>query len=152
MTDAHTPDRDDSSESAGPDMILSGDELVIDTELVEVGRVRLVKRVQVETVTRTIELRREILEIQRFEPVVPGQDAGTPAPNEDTIEAMQTGPMASGSLEEGIVEIVLMQEEAVITTRTIPKERVRIRKHVSSRARTIDADLRVERADLEPGV
>jgi hypothetical protein len=45
------PQPSDVEETRTPEIILSSEELVIDTQLVESGRARLVKRVQVETVT-----------------------------------------------------------------------------------------------------
>ena len=54
-----------------------------------------------------------------------------------------------GTPSAGTVEIVLMQEEALITTQLVPRERVRLTKQVVTEARVVDADLRVERVDLE---
>ena len=42
-----------------------------------------------------------------------------------------------------------MQEEAVITSQMVPRERVRLSKQVITEERTVDADLQVERVDLE---
>jgi stress response protein YsnF len=62
---------------------------------------------------------------------------------------IETGLLAPGSMQNGTVEIVLMQEEALITTEMVPRERVRLTKQVTTENRTIDADLTIERADLE---
>lgn len=146
-SDGHSPD----AERRDSRMTLSEEELVIDTELVETGRARLVKRVEVETVTRTIELRREVLEIERLDPT-PDTQAGATALEAGAAGSwgvLETGPLAPGSLQEGTVEILLMQEEALITTQMVPRERVRLTKHVVAEGQPIDANLRAERVDLE---
>jgi stress response protein YsnF len=152
MTDARTGDTDPNADEAGPSMTLAEEELVINTVLVETGRVRLRKRVQVETVTRTFELRREVLEIEHLDrlpgaerdPSEEGGEAGAAVP-----AVLQDGPLAPGSLREATVEILLMQEEAVVTTQLVPRERVRLTKRVVTEDHTVDADLASERADLE---
>jgi stress response protein YsnF len=131
-------------------MTLSEEELVINTELVESGRARLIKRVEVETVTRTIELRREVLEIERLDPTPQhGATAPPDAGAAGSSDVLETGPLATGSLQEGSLEIVLMQEEALITTQMVPRERVRLTKHVVAEGQPIEVDLRTERVDLE---
>jgi stress response protein YsnF len=140
-------------EPAGPEMILSQDELVVNTELVESGRARLVKRVQVETVTRTIELRREVLEIEYLEPAHNGEAREVDLSPGDgaagVSEVLESGLLAPGSWQEGVREIVLMQEEALITTQLVPRERVRLTKRVVTEDHAIEAELRGERADVE---
>ena len=41
-----------------------------------------------------------------------------------------------------------MQEEAIITTQLVPRERVRLIKQIVTEERTVDADLQVEHVDL----
>ena len=75
--------RSDGDETHAGRMIRSEEELLITTELVETGRARLIKRVETETVTRTIELRREVLYIERIdpEPAAPDPEGrGKPSP------------------------------------------------------------------------
>jgi stress response protein YsnF len=151
MTEPYSSGGDSPDEKRRDGMTLSEEELVINTELVESGRARLIKRVEVETVTRTIELRREVLEIERLDPTPqPGAtappDAGAAGSASGVLE---TGPLAPGSLREGTVEIVLMQEEALVTTQMVPRECVRLTKHVIAEGQPIEANLRTERVDLE---
>ena len=144
--------RSDGDETHAGGMIRSEEELLITTELVETGRARLIKRVETETVTRTIELRREVLYIERIdpEPAAPDPDgSGETVPSSIEARAVQqAGPLAAGSFEAGSVEIVLMQEEAIITTQLVPRERVRLIKQIVTEERTVDADLQVEHVDL----
>ncbi len=132
-------------------LIRSEEELVVTTELVVTGHARLVKRVEVETVTRTIELRREVLEIERLdtpeEAGSPGGPASTSSPG--AVSEVPSGPLVAGSFTEAVVEIVLMQEEALITTEMVPRERIRLSKRVLTEERVVEADLQVERFDLE---
>jgi stress response protein YsnF len=154
VTDPESPNRDLSAEGpAGPGLTLSEEELVINTELMESGRARLIKRVEVETVTRTFELRREVLEVERLDPLPDGQSGGAASPDDGPAgsapDVLQSGPLAPGSLQEGVLEIVLMQEEALITTQLVPRERVRLTKHVVAEDHQVQADLSAERVDLE---
>lgn len=71
-----------------------------------IERVRLVRHIVTEQVTQVVERRREELRVERV-PVVDG----TPA---DAVAA--PGPL----------EMVLHEEEVVITTRVVPRERVRV--------------------------
>jgi stress response protein YsnF len=147
MTGPEPTDGPAAEESRRPGMTLAEEDLVINTELVETGRARLVKRVEVETVTRTFELRREFLEIERLDPARSTEP--DPSPTKGGPVVLESGPMAPGSMQGGSIEIVLMQEEALITTQLVPRERVRLTKQVVAENRTIDADLSSERVDLE---
>jgi stress response protein YsnF len=151
MSEAGTPTPDRELKGSAAGIARSEEELRIATELVETGRARLVKRVESETVTRTIELRREVLQIERLPASAEGD---SPAPGSDEmVEAdlpvIQTGPLAAGSFQHGTVEVVLMQEEALITTQMVPRERVRLTKQIVTEQRTVDADLQAERVELE---
>lgn len=151
MTDARPEDVDPHPDDAIAETTLSEEELVINTELVETGRVRLTKRIHVETVTRTFELRREILEIERLDQTSPERERSDLAAAETETETavLKSGPLAPGSLMEGSIEIVLMQEEALVSKQMVPRERVRLTKDVVTEIHTIDAELSSERADLE---
>jgi stress response protein YsnF len=135
------------AERPEPGLTLSEEELAVTTRLVESGRVRLVKRIEVETVTQTVELRREVLEVERLGP---GQASTEPLEG-SSADLLLDGILASGSLQEGAVEIVLMQEEATISTRLVPRERVRLSKTVVREDRPIEAEILSEHADVEEG-
>jgi stress response protein YsnF len=159
VTDHRSPNSDEQAENqaAPADLVLSEDELVVNKEVVETERTRLVKRVEVETVTRTFELRREVLEIERLESTHgEGDSEASQAEADDDADAVENstfeaGVLAPGSFDEGTVEIVLMQEEALITTRLVPRERVRLAKQVVTETRAVDADLRSEEVELAQG-
>lgn len=102
-------------------------------------RVRLVKHVVTEMVTREVPVRREEIRVER-EPIVPG--TGGP-----------TQPV--GTADEDL-DIVLYEEEVVLGTRIVPRERVRLVRQVVTEQRPISDELRrenieVEGADLPPG-
>jgi uncharacterized protein (TIGR02271 family) len=114
-----------------PEMVLSEEQLLVETERVPVDRVRLRKEIVEEEVTLTVVLRREELVIER-EPV---------GPDEALVE-----PVAG---TETPLEIVLWAEEPVVTTRSVPTERVRLRREVVTEDREITRELKRERAEVD---
>jgi uncharacterized protein (TIGR02271 family) len=128
---------DDADVHDGPvEMVRSEEELVVTKRTVPRERVRFVKRIVTETVTRTVEVRREELHVERLPPdaaAPPGDTSGTPFAEE---------PM----------EIILMEEEVVITTRVVPRERVRLIRETVVGEEKLTAALRSERVELERDV
>ena len=118
-------------EEDAAEVVLSEEQLLVETERVPTDRVRLSKRVVEEDVTLTVTLRREELVIER-EPVA-GDEALVEAEGRDTFEPL---------------EIVLWAEEPVVTTRAVPTERVRVRRDVVSENREVHATLKRERAEV----
>lgn len=155
-----------------PEVIRSEEELVVTRESVEGGRVRLVKHIVTETVTKTVEVRREVLHVERLT----GDDgdrrvddaATTTAEPErshasrlperlrggfDALQRRARPPSAAqspvgASFVEGEMEIVLMEEEVVVTKRIVPRERVRLRRETVVEQRQIEDTLRKEQVDL----
>ena len=73
------------------------------------------------------------------------------------VERVSASEGDSGRVEtlaDGSISIPLLEEELVVTKRTIVRERVVIRKHVESRPERVTAELRRERIELDadPGV
>jgi uncharacterized protein (TIGR02271 family) len=118
-----------SDPQPAPEVIRSEEEVVSDVLVTPYERVRISKRIVSETVTRTFEVRREELHVERF-PLDPGADAGA---GEEPQE----------------LELVLREEEAVVSTRVVPRERVRVRKELVTEQRTVDVELGRERVEVE---
>jgi uncharacterized protein (TIGR02271 family) len=112
---------------------LTEEQLLVDTQRVPAERVRLRKEIVEEEVTVTVVLRHEELVIER-EPIQPGD---TPP---ERVDVPRLGePM----------EIVLWAEEPVVTTRSVPAERVRVVRTLGSQQQDVTAQLRRERASFD---
>lgn len=105
----------------------SEEELALGVRDVEGGRVRIRKRIVTES--RTIQVRREILEVEHLDAAPPGSP-----PSAD--------PDWSG-------EIILREEEVI--TQVVPYERVVVSRQTVSQEVEVSADLRREAIELDPG-
>jgi uncharacterized protein (TIGR02271 family) len=110
----------------------SEEELWIATVRRETQRARLTRYVETETVTKSVEVRHEQVRVE-YEPVLAG----------DELDRSATEPTAH---DEGWV--VLYDEEVVMTTRRVPRERVRLRTHTVTEGREITERLRKERIEV----
>ena len=89
---------------------------------------------------------RKHVDYERFDELVPRQR------QDFDVERVGAGEDDSGEIEtlpDGSVSIPLFEEEVVVTTRTVLKERVIIRKHLVDDPRRVVADLRKERIEIE---
>jgi uncharacterized protein (TIGR02271 family) len=120
-------------EPTGEEVVLTEEQLLVDTERVPAQRVRLRKELVTEEVTVTVVLRHEELVIER-EPIEPG--AALP----EAADAPK--------LDEPL-EIVLWAEEPVVTTRAVPTERVRVLRTLGSQQQDLTTQLRRERASFD---
>lgn len=118
---------------ATAEVTLSEEQLLVETERVPAHRLKLRKEIVEEEVTLTVTLRREELVVER-EPI--GAD-----------EALVEAGEAAQDFQP--LEIVLWAEEPVVTTRSVPSERVRLRRNVVTEEREISAQLRRERAEVD---
>ncbi len=117
-------------------MTRSEERLTVDTERQEVGRARLRKYVVTEEVQVTVPIRREEVRLER-EPVTG-----------DNRRAAESGP----DISEAEYEITLYEERPVVTTETVPVERVRLSKHVVTEEETVGGEVRKERIEADlPG-
>jgi uncharacterized protein (TIGR02271 family) len=96
--------------------VRSEERLRVEALRVPVGRLRVGKRVVTEQRTVTVTVRREEFYLERL-PVEAGTQAGA---------ARFAEANASGSQTGAVLELVLCEEEPVITTRVVPRERVRV--------------------------
>ena len=116
----------------------SEEELRITTHRRETQIAHLTRFVETETVTRTVEVRHEQVRID-YEPISSGEDGGR---------------AATGSGVGGERWMVLYDEEVVVTTRRVPRERVRLRTHAVTEDHDISERLRKEKievSDRDPG-
>lgn len=129
------PDRPSplAPEPTTAEVVRSEEELLVNRRRRPVERVRVTKRIVTETVTRTFEVRREELHVERvaFE--------GDVRPVRD----------ADASADDEAFEIVLSEEQLVVGTRTVPRERVRVRKAVVTEEQAVEEDLRREEVDFQ---
>ena len=111
------------------------EELRVDKVLERAGAVRLRKRVESEREEREVGRRVESAEIDRI--AVDGEDSGR-------VE----------TLPDGSVSVPVFEEELVVTKRLVVRERVIVRKEAAVDVRSVGAEVRRERVDVEadPGV
>ncbi len=114
-------------------MIRSEEELQLSTVWRPRTRVRLRKYVVTETVTTTVEVRREKILLEH-EPVPDGSD----------VSMADELPSA-----DGVIEVVLHEEQLVIEKRVVPTERVRLRKETITEHRVVEDELRKEQLELD---
>ena len=104
--------------------------LEVDTETLEVGRVRLRKYVDTEAVEQAVQVFHDEYDIERI-PISPDEHA-------------------SGDLEEGEQEIILHESRPVLHKEIVPVERVRLVTRRVEEDQTISSEVRRERIEIEP--
>ena len=114
-----------------PVLTRSEEELWIATVRREAQRARLTRYVETETVTQTVEVRHEQVRVE-YQPF-----------SDDEPDPPVAGPAADG---EGWM--VLYDEEVVLTTRRVPRERVRLRTHTVTEEREVSEQLRQEQIEI----
>ncbi|MEV0370883.1 PRC and DUF2382 domain-containing protein [Streptomyces sp. NPDC050636] len=117
------------------EIVLYGEQMQIGTEERESGRAHLRKHVVTEDVHRTVPLSHEEVRVVR---------------TKITDEERATGRTAP-PLGEGVVEVVLHEEQAVISKRTVPVERVRLETERVTEEKEVTAKLRREELELDDG-
>jgi uncharacterized protein (TIGR02271 family) len=135
-------DVDRSTETVGHDtsgpttddaMTRSEEELEVGTRSRETGRARLRKYVVTEEKTVTVPVEREEVRLER-EPITDGNVG-------DALD----GP----DISEDEHEVVLHEEEAVVSKTAVPKERVRLDKETVVDQQEVSDEVRKERIELE---
>lgn len=112
-------------------LTLSEEQLDIGKQQVQAGEVGVRKTVETEHVSESVPLRREEVTIERH-PLT-----GASATNAE---------IGAGESE---IRVPVMREEAVVEKRTVPTEQIIVRKQAVSENRTVEADLRKERVDVD---
>jgi uncharacterized protein (TIGR02271 family) len=103
----------------------------VDMEMIESSRVKLHKYVDVQPVEQAVHVYHEEYDVERIPISADEQTSG-------------------GTLEEGVQEIVLHEQRAVIHKQTVPVERVRLITKRVDEDKTIQGELRRERIEIEP--
>ena len=111
----------------------SEEELRISTVRLERQRARLTKFVEAETETRTIEVLHDQVRIE-YEPI---------------SEPRGANQRAQRSEDGGEGWMVLYDEEVVMTTRRIPRERVRLKTHLITEQVEVREQLRKEHIEIQ---
>ncbi len=128
-----TVGRDTSGPETDEAMTRSEEELAVGTRASEVGRARLRKYVVTENVTTTVPVKKEKVRVER-EPI-----------DESNIGKATDGP----AISEEEHEVVLHEEEPVVETRAVPKERVRLDKETVTEQREVGGEVRKEQIEVE---
>ena len=127
-------------------MTRSEERLVASTEVYETGRARLYKQVVTEDVQITVQVRREVLRLDR-EPIPPG--TGELVHDPDVFGPLETFGAPGGGT---IFEVTLHEERPVVTTEIVPVERVRLVKVVQTEHQVVTGEVRKERIEADlPG-
>ena len=106
------------------------EELAVGKRQVQAGEVGVRKTVETERVREQVPVVREEVEIER-RPIEAGRDVGRVEVGEDEIR------------------VPLMAEEVVAQKRVVPKEQIIIRKRPVTEQRTVEADVRKERIEVD---
>lgn len=126
----------------GAEVVRSEERLQVATRRVPTGRVRVAKRVVTEERQVTVTVRREELVVEHLPAQgTEGYDGGDGLDVTDGLDgsAAHTGPPA--------LELVLSEEEVEVTTRVVPKERVRV--YVDAVTEHVDVSETVAREVVE---
>ncbi|MGK5693810.1 DUF2382 domain-containing protein [Streptomyces sp. URMC 128] len=114
-------------------MTRSEEEMHVGTERREAGRVRLRKYVVTEEEQRTIPVRHEEVRVER-EPIT---------------EENRGDALAGQDISEAEHEVTLHEEEPVVETRAVPKERVRLTTDEVTEEETVTGEVRKEHIEAE---
>lgn len=127
--------RETEHDPGSAEVVRHEEELRVSKERVVRGSVRARKRVETERVTELVPREVEHLEVERV------------GPNPDDSGQVETLP-------DGSLSVPVLEEELVVTRRTVVRERVVLRKRTVTEQTPVEADLRRERVELEadPGV
>ena len=121
-------------EGGAAEVVVSEEELQVDKRRRPRERVLLRKDVVTEHVTITVPVRREVLRVERI-PIEPGEEP----------EAREVVAFTGGEVQE----LVLMEEQAVVDKRIVPRERVRLSKDVMTDEQHITETVRREEVDVD---
>jgi uncharacterized protein (TIGR02271 family) len=111
-------------------LVRQEERMQVGIEMLETGRVRLHKYVDVEPVEQAVHIYHEDFDVERI-----------PVTAEDRF---------SGDLAEGEQEIILHEERAVLRKEIVPVERVRLRRKRVEEDTTVRDEVRRERIEIEP--
>jgi uncharacterized protein (TIGR02271 family) len=126
-----TMPQDTTGEKAREEWLVRQEERIqVGKEMLESGRIKLHKYIDVEGVDQPIHLFHEEYDVERI-PITPDE-------------------RISGSIAEGELEIILHEERAVLRKEVVPVERVRLKARRVEEDTTVHDELRRERIEIEP--
>ncbi len=128
-----TGDTDGVADGGTLEVVRSEERLLVGTTRAPAERIRIHRDVVVEQVTRTFDVRREVLRIER-EPVAPTSGARDLGPT--------TAPPA--------IEVVLREERLIVDVELVPVERVHVSVVDIAETVRVAQDVRLERVELDP--
>jgi uncharacterized protein (TIGR02271 family) len=128
--------RDTSGPTTDDAMTRSEEELHVGTQTREAGRARLRKYVVTEEETRTVPVTKEKVRVER-EPIT---------------DANAGKAMSGPDISEEEHEVVLHEEEPVISKKAVPKERVRLDTESVTEERQVSGEVRKERIETDNDV
>jgi uncharacterized protein (TIGR02271 family) len=111
-------------------LVRQEERIQVGKEMLETGRIRLHKYVDVEPVEQAVHIYHEEYDVERI-----------PITADERI---------SGNIAEGEQEIILHEERAVLRKEIVPVERVRLRTKRVEEDTTVRDELRRERIEIEP--
>lgn len=114
----------------GPSIVRHEEEVSFGVERRPSGSVRLHKHVDVDVVTETVPVDVEYVEMERV--IAEPDDDG------------QTRVLPDGS-----VSMAVLEERVVVRTETVVAERITLRKFVNRETRSVDAEVRSERVEID---
>jgi uncharacterized protein (TIGR02271 family) len=106
----------------------SEEELAVGKRTEKAGEVQVSKSVETEHVKKAVPVTREEVTVER-RPATPGMKA-------------------SGHIGSDEITVPVVEEEAVVQKRTVPKEEIVIKKHVVTDDQVVEADLKREKVDV----
>jgi len=112
------------------ELIRHEEELAVGTEVTTVGHVRAQKRVEVDHVAQDFPRTVERADVER-------------------VRAEEGDSGEVETLPDGSISIPVLEEELVVTKRTVVRERIVIRKELVTEQERVEAELRRERVELE---
>ena len=131
--DADAVGHDTSGPTTDDAMTRSEERLTVSTQRQQVGRARLRKYIVTENQTVTVPVRREEVRLER-EPITG-----------DNVGEAYDGP----DITEAEAQLTLHAERPVITTETVPVERVRIGKETVTEQETVTGEVRKEQIEAD---
>jgi uncharacterized protein (TIGR02271 family) len=127
------PGHDTSGRNTDDAMTRSEEEVTVGKTQRESGRVRLRKYVVTEHVQKTVPVQREEVRVER-EPITDGN-----------VDQATDGP----AISEEEHEVVLHEEQPVVSKQAVPKERVRLDKDTVTEEQTVSEEVRKEQIDVD---
>ena len=125
---------------AGPEAItLSKERLTVSLPVRVSGRVRLIKYVETETVTQTVEVRKEKLRVEESPAELTGDDQLTQTAPEDG---------SAYSWQPQTFDLILHEERVEIVKTVVAVEKVKVRTAIHTTDQTVSADLSHEQIEL----